>query len=140
MKFSIDGVNSVLASIDKATSTDKVEDNITKATLLVEREAKRKCPVGDSGNLRQSIQSTVEKTNNNIEGIVFSPLSYAPFVEYGTGLFAAQGNGRKDVPWQYQDAKGEWHLTSGQKPQPFLVPALNENKNEILNILKNGVK
>ena len=33
------------------------------------------------------------------------------------------GDGRKDVPWHYQDEEGNWHTTSGQKPNPFLTRA-----------------
>jgi HK97 gp10 family phage protein len=72
-------------------------------------------------------------------GYVFTPLEYAPYVEYGTGKFAVNGDGRKDVPWHYQDDKGEWHTTSGQKPQPFMGPALNENREEILRIIKEAL-
>ena len=76
---------------------------------------------------------------NGIEGVVFTPLEYAPYVEYGTGLFAEEG-GRKDVPWCYQDDEGEWHTTSGQHPQPFMRPALDENREQILRILKEAIK
>ena len=59
-------------------------------------------------------------------------------VEYGTGLFAEDG-GRTDVPWHYQDEKGEWHSTSGMKPQPFMRPALNENREKIKQIILEGI-
>jgi HK97 gp10 family phage protein len=109
-----------------------------KACALVEREAKKKAPK-DTGALRRSITSKTETTNNGLIGVVFTPLEYAPYIEYGTGLFAENG-GRKDVPWNYQDDEGNWHSTSGQKPQPFLRPALNENKEQIKRILKGGLK
>ena len=105
-----------------------------KACAVVERKAKEKAPK-DTGELRRSITSEVEVNTGEIEGIVFTPLEYAPYVEYGTGLFAEQG-GRKDVPWHYQDDKGEWHTTSGQHPQPYMRPALTESREEILRILK----
>ena len=59
-------------------------------------------------------------------------------VEYGTGLFAENG-GRKNVPWRYKDDEGNWHSTSGQHPQPYMRPALNENREEILRILKDAI-
>jgi HK97 gp10 family phage protein len=65
-------------------------------------------------------------------------LEYAPYVEFGTGLFAENG-GRTDVPWCYQDDEGNWHTTSGMKPQPYMRPALEENRNEIINILKEAI-
>ena len=105
-----------------------------RACALVERKAKEKAPK-DTGELRRSITSEVEVNSGEVEGIVFTPLEYAPYVEYGTGLFAEQG-GRKDVPWHYQDDKGEWHTTSGQHPQPYMRPALTESREEILRILK----
>lgn len=105
-----------------------------KACAVVERKAKEKAPK-DTGELRRSITSEVEVNSGEVEGIVFTPLEYAPYVEYGTGLFAEKG-GRKDVPWHYQDDKGEWHTTSGQHPQPYMRPALTESREEILRILK----
>ena len=58
----------------------------------------------------------------------------------GTGLFSANGDGRQDVPWKYKDAKGNWHTTSGQEPQPFLGPALRENANEVVELIAEGVR
>lgn len=108
-----------------------------RACALVERKAKEKAPK-DTGALRRSITSEVVQEGGEIVGTVFTPLEYAPYVEYGTGLFAESG-GRKDVPWHYQDDKGEWHSTSGQKPQPFMRPALNESREEIMRIIKEAL-
>ena len=60
---------------------------------------------------------------------------YAPYVEYGTGIFASEGNGR-DTPWSYQDDEGNWHTTVGQKPQPFLKTALDKQKKNVIKIFK----
>jgi HK97 gp10 family phage protein len=109
-----------------------------KACAVVERAAKEKAPKG-TGELRRSITSRVDAKNGSVEGIIFTPLEYAPYVEFGTGLFAENGNGRKDVPWHYQDDEGNWHTTSGQHPQPFMRPAINENRTKILRILKEGL-
>lgn len=114
-----------------------VSKSLGKACALVERSAKQKAPK-DTGALRRSITSKVDPVA--LEGTVFTPLEYSSYVEYGTGLFAEDGDGRKDVPWHYQDEKGEWHTTSGMKPQPYMRPALNENRTEIIRILKEGIK
>ena len=50
------------------------------------------------------------------------------------------GDGRKDVPWHYQAEEGNWHSTSGQKPNPFLERALDENKDKCLDYIKESVK
>lgn len=113
---------------------------LNRACLVVENEAKRLCPV-NTGDLRNSITHEV----HNDVGIVGTNKEYAPYVEFGTGIFAVEGNGR-DTPWSYQDDKGEWHTTVGQKPQPFLETAIQTKKklvikefnNEITRQIQNG--
>ena len=76
------------------------------------------------------------RNGNDIIGEIYTPLEYAPYVEYGTGLFAENGNGRSDVPWSYKDDEGNWHSTSGQHPHPYMRPALEENKEKIMRYVK----
>lgn len=128
------GIDQVLEMLDKAGNIEKYQEALGQACALVERSAKEKAPK-DTGALRGSITSEVQ----GLEGVVFTPLEYAPYVEYGTGLFAENG-GRQDVPWHYKDDKGEWHTTSGQHPQPFMRPALEENREEIIRMLKEALK
>lgn len=134
MSEKIEGVNELIQKFKKMGNPEKLQEALGKACALVERSAKEKAPKGN-GELRRSITSRIEGT----EGVVFTPLEYAPYVEFGTGLFAEE-EGRKDVPWHYQDDEGEWHSTSGMKPHPFLRPALEENREEIKKILKEGMK
>lgn len=131
-----DGLEDVLGSIEELADVKGVEAALGKACAIVEASAKQKAPK-DTGELRRSITSKIERDGEDIVGVVYTPLEYAPYIEFGTGLFAENG-GRLDVPWNYQDDKGEWHSTSGMKPQPFLRPALNENREEILRIIKGG--
>lgn len=133
MSIEFRGLEDIADSLDKLVDTKNMEAALGTACALVEGAAKQKAPKGN-GDLRRSITSKVE----NMEGVVYTPLEYAPYVEYGTGLFAENG-GRTDVPWSYQDDKGEWHTTSGMKPQPYMRPALNENREQILRILKGGL-
>lgn len=137
MSIKFDGIEEVLNSLDRFSNVDGMENALEKACAIVERSAKQKAPKG-KGELRRSITSKVENSNDELEGVVYTPLEYAPYVEFGTGLFAEEG-GRKDVPWCYQDDEGEWHSTSGQKPQPFMRPALYENKDTIIETLKGGL-
>ena len=133
MSIKFEGLDEVLKMLDKPVSPQKLEQALMKACLVVERSAKQKAPK-DKGDLARSITSKVE----NEEGIIYTPLEYAPYVEYGTGLFAEEG-GRANVPWCYQDDEGEWHSTSGMKPQPFMRPALDENREDILRVLREGL-
>ena len=137
MSISFDGLERVMRVLEEPVSQQKVEKTLKKACALVEREAKKKAPKGN-GDLRRSITSEVREEGGELVGVIYTPLEYAPYVEYGTGLFAEEG-GRKDVPWCYQDDEGEWHSTSGMKPQPFMRPALDENAQEILRILREGL-
>ena len=129
-EIKFEGLDEVLYKLNKISSDANIEEALGTCCAVVEKSAKQKAPK-DTGALRRSITSKVEGN----QGIIFTPLEYAPYVEYGTGLFAESG-GRKDVPWNYQDDEGKWHSTSGQKPQPFMRPALEENKALIKQILK----
>lgn len=109
-----------------------------QACILVENEAKKNCPV-DKGQLRNSITHEIDKTASGIEGSIGTNVEYAPYVEYGTGIFSSLGNGRQDK-WSYKDAEGNWHTTIGQQPQPYLCPALDDNRKEIIDIFEKQIK
>lgn len=109
---------------------------LEKCGLVAEGYAKKLCPV-DTGNLRNSITHVVDEgepaeyvgTNNE----------YAPYVELGTGKYAEGGDGRP-TGWAYQDAKGNWHYTHGQKPQPYLKPAVADHAQQYREILEDELK
>lgn len=133
MAITLDGIDEILEAIENLDDTSDLQKAISKACMVVERSAKQLAPKG-SGELRRSITSEV----SGLEGKVFTPLEYAPYVEYGTGLFAENG-GRADVPWSYKDDEGKWHSTSGMHPHPYMRPALNQNREQIIEILKEGI-
>lgn len=136
----IRGIDEVLASLESLRDADGLKRALGKACALVERAAKQKAPktANSTGELRRSIKSRIEEDGDTLVGIVYTPLEYAPYVEFGTGLFAEEG-GRLDVPWNYQDDEGNWHSTSGQHPQPFMRPALDENREQIIRLLQGGL-
>lgn len=135
MSVDVEGTGTIIAELDKAISIDTLEQRMKKACALVVRVAAHDIPAPkDTGALRRSLTFKTLVEGNNVTGIVFTPLEYAPYVEYGTGLFAEKG-GRKDA-WTYQDDAGNWHTTNGQKPQPFLRPALAQSRTDIARILK----
>ena len=128
---------SVNTLVIRLKNLEKIDVNkaLTESCLLVESDAKQLVPV-DTGRLKSSIQSKVEGDT----GTVGTNVEYAPYVEFGTGLYSSLGNGRTQVPWRYQDAKGQWHTTSGNQPQPFLGPALDMNKDKIKKIFRKAIK
>ena len=134
IEFEIDE-NSLRKLVEQQLNSDQIKQAMGKVCALVERTAKEKAPK-DTGALRRSITSNVSEEADYIVGTIYTPLEYAPYVEYGTGLFAENGNGRSDVPWSYKDDEGKWHSTFGQHPQPYMRPALEENKEKILEIFE----
>lgn len=138
MSAVVENLDGVLEAIGELGDTKNLGNALEKACALVERSAKQKAPK-DTGELRNSITSRIDTAGGEISGVVYTPVEYAPYVEFGTGLFAEGGNGRKDVPWAYKDEKGEWHSTSGMHPQPFLRPALDDNRTQIIKILREGM-
>ena len=134
MSIELEGLSDILKTLQGKVSQDKIDKALTDSCLIIERRAKELAPKGN-GELRRSITSKVEDG----EGVVYTPLEYAPYVEYGTGLFAEEG-GRTDVPWCYKDEKGEWHTTSGMQPQPYMRPALDQCREDVLKIFGRVIK
>ena len=137
MAIKFEGIENVLDRLEGIGDVENYQSALQKACLLVETEAVKTAPK-DDGTLRNSITSKVE----GLTGVVYTPLEYAPYVEYGTGLFATgKGGGRKDVPWVYRDEKtGNFYSTVGQHPQPFMRPALDNNRENIIKLLKEAMK
>jgi HK97 gp10 family phage protein len=98
----------------------KAVNKVKLASEFVEGQAKLLCTV-DTGNLRASINHKVRTKGNEVIGKVGTNVEYAPYIEFGTGEQAENGLGRKG--WK------------GMKPQPFLRPAIDTNKNSIKKIL-----
>lgn len=133
MEVKVTGLTELTQKLDSLLD---INDGMKKCCALVERSAKEKVLV-QTGELRRSITSKVENNGLEVTGTIYTPLEYAPYIEYGTGLFAEKGG--RPTPWCYQDDKGEWHTTSGQPPQPYMRPALNENRTTILEILGGSI-
>lgn len=138
--FEVEGINNVINNLRKQSSNFELLANIAmeKSLQIVENKSKQNCPV-DDGTLRASITHSIEIKGHDIVGKVGSNLEYAPYVHQGTGIHAINGDGRED-PWSYQDAKGKWHRTVGQKPQPFIADAIQEKKNDIFTTFKEVLK
>ena len=87
----------------------------------------------DSGNLRNRITHLVDDDEQAV--YIGTNVEYGVYVHEGTGIFAAEGNGRK-TPWVYQDEDGNWHVTRGMKPNRFLKNAMQRNKKQIKSYLE----
>lgn len=72
----------------------------------------------DTGKTKASWSHRVDEAK--FEAYVGSNYENAIWEEFGTGIYALNGNGRKDVPWVYRSEDGKWHRTKGKKPSRAL--------------------
>ena len=135
MSKEIIGLDELNKKLNNLVDNQTIIKGLTIACTRVENEAKTNAPV-DDGTLRMSITHEIDAAR--LQGIVGTNVEYAPYVEFGTGIFAAGGDGRK-TPWSYKDASGKWHFTKGQHPHPFLVPALDNNRKKIIEDIKGAL-
>ena len=99
-------------SLLRSALPDAEEAKMKRIVLQIERDAKKKAPV-DTGNLRGSIASRViRNTDGEVTGVVGSNVKYAPFQEFGTSKMEAQ---------------------------PYLRPAVEENREKIRELLGEGI-
>lgn len=102
--------------------------------ITAEGYAKKLTPV-DTGTARNSISHAVKGSDVYIG----SNVEYIPWLEYGTGIYASDGQGRQS-PWGYYDRDGKYHVTRGQKPHHMLKKAATEHNEEYRRILKGNFK
>ena len=94
---------------------------VVETANLLKAEAVARAPV-DTGDLKQSIE--VDILNDGLTAIVTVGVHYAIYIEFGTGIYAVKGNGRK-TPWSYYSNKlDQWVTTRGMRAQPFWFPAI----------------
>ncbi|MDR1563882.1 MAG: hypothetical protein LBS74_02885 [Oscillospiraceae bacterium] len=83
----------------------------------------------DTAHTKNSYQHVVDTANSSVA--IGSPMENAIWEEYGTGVYALEGNGRK-TPWIYKDRKGKAHKTVGKKPNRPLYRAFESSKEAII--------
>lgn len=107
---------------------------LEKCGLTAEAYAKLLCPV-DTGNLRGSITHQVQPEEQAV--YIGTNNEYAAYVELGTGKYVPGG---RQEAWTYQDAKGNWHITHGQRAQPYLKPAVADHAETYRKIIEDELK
>lgn len=119
------------ASLEKALKQfgdqiiDEVREIVQNTGLIIYNQAVSLAPVStiDGGNLKNSI--SFHSSMDGLTCTVTVGASYAIYIEYGTGLYARGGAGRKD-PWVYwSDKLNRWVFTRGMDPQPFWFPSVD---------------
>jgi HK97 gp10 family phage protein len=152
----IQGLDSLLKKLESMDSqiTDYLFKSVARETKVVQADAKLNCPV-NHGELRGSIMFQVSKTKEGVMGIVSTNKEYAAYVEFGTGpvgqanhegispnvnitysqkgwAFPASEVSAADAAqykWPKRTYGGEdYYVTSGQRAQPFMYPALKNHE------------
>lgn len=107
---------------------------LERCGMEAEGYAKDLVPV-DTGRLRNSISHKVDDGEAAV--YIGTNVSYAPYVELATGIYAEGG---RPTPWVYQDENGNWHWTRGNPAQPFLKPAVADHAQTYRNIIEDELK
>ena len=81
-----------------------------------------------TGNLRNSISHTADDDT----AYVGTNTEYAVYVEMGTS--------RGGEPWVYMGDDGQFHVTKGMPPRPFIKPAVEDHVDEYKEIAETYLK
>jgi HK97 gp10 family phage protein len=161
--------------------TNDLAEEMSATTLIIEKKAKRLAPI-NMGTLRQSIHAT---SKNKLTHFVDVNVSYAPYIEFGTGGKVSIPSGYEQLAATFQGKKGgsledmiqaltlwvkrkglagNYSVKSGRRlggkatkasedeklarflaikilkngisPQPFLIPAFEEERPKFIERLK----
>lgn len=113
----------------KGAINDAVIAFLEEAGGELEARTKRNCAV-QTGQTAGSFQYVVDE--DELACHVGSDYENAIWEEFGTGIYAFNGDGRTDVPWRYKDSKGQWHTTSGKPPKRMLWNAFEALRSKII--------
>ena len=140
MKIEFENATELMVKLEACENID-LRKPLLKVGNDIERLAKENCNGRfdkPTGTLKRSIKSELTSPNS-IE--IGSNLEYAVYVEHGTGLFAFDGVGRPasaehPIPWTYKGSDGKFYTTYGVRPRPFLIPAFNSKKHNLIKYIK----
>ena len=94
----------------------------------VEAQTKQNTKV-DTGKTKGSWEHVVNAEKMEVQ--IGSRYKNALWEEFGTGIYALNGDGRK-TKWVYRTEDGKFHTTVGKKPRRALYRAYNSKKNAII--------
>lgn len=159
------GVKELSIQLDNIIEKAAKAEYVKEAGEFVHSAAVLGAP-GNSGYLRQNIFHDFEEGHFSATSEVYTNVSYAPYVELGTGpKGAANHDGispevtptytmapwwihESDVdPWiaeQYHwpsidTPDGKFYKCDGQPARPFMYPALADNRDTVIQIMKDGM-
>lgn len=159
------GVGKLCAQLDRIVEESAKGEYVKEAGQYVRSAAVLNAPA-NSGYLRQNIFNDFEEGNFTATSEVYTNVSYGPYVELGTGPRGAMDHDgispevnpvytmepwwihesqvdlwiAEQYHWTYIDTpNGRFYKCSGQPAQPFMYPALKDNEETIVRIMKDGM-
>lgn len=146
----IKGLNSLMKKLDSLGGD--VEKTLFKAVdkqgRFVQGEAKDLCRV-DTGDLKQSIICTTVHANNKISSVISTNSDHATYVEFGTGKKGENTPVEDKYPGNLTYKQDKWLVNipdvgvrwiEGQPAQPYLYPALKNNRDEVIKNIKEDLQ
>lgn len=124
------------SAVVKGLIGEKAVAFLYETVAEIESQAKQNSRV-DTGKTKGAWSSTVDE--EKLEASVGNTDQNAIWEEFGTGEYALNNDGRKSG-WRYKDAKGNWHYTTGKKPNRALHRAFESKKVVIINRAKELMK
>lgn len=121
----VEGLDELLATLNGLGGDIKAscKKGLERGTKRIQKNAKYLAPVGETGQLRNSIKTKSQETKDGVEAQVYTDLEYASYVEFGTGQRGAESNIDRPNVVSY---KADW---KGMSAQPYMTPAYLHAKN-----------
>ena len=139
IQIRLEGLDEVIGKLNRMANgaNSGLQRGLMQGGELVRAEAAANCPV-DTGALRQSI---VVEAADGTSVTVGTNLEYGIYVEFGTGSHGDSSVAHTSKGgWVYFNEKtGSFVYTTGQPPQPFLVPALFSQQSAVVEAVKAGL-
>lgn len=163
--MSKDGLKEFCMQLDKIAAQAGKAEYVKEAGQFVRGAAVVRCP-GNSGYLRDNIYCNFNESEEAARSEVYTNVSYAPYVELGTGPRGAASHdgispqtspAYTTEPWWIHESQvdqqiaeqyhwpyiktdqGRFYVCSGQPAHPFMYPALKDNEQKVLRILEDGM-
>jgi HK97 gp10 family phage protein len=130
------GLQALLDELPARIESNVVRGGLRSAAKVVEMEAKRLCPVGKTGDLRDSIRVTLRSKHGHISATVKAGNAkafYAHMVEFGTARHWIKPKNRKSlfVAGLLREAVDH----PGAKKEPFMRPAIDGKADEAIDAM-----
>lgn len=147
----VKGVPELIKKLGPQLIAQPLHDFFESASYAVQTRAQRNAPV-DTGRLRTSITHEIDRGTPPLWAKIGTNVHYAPYMEYGTGIFAegpeAKGGmhwppGGALEPWaQRHGFESGWQVAyaigrrGGLRPRRFLRNALKDSTGDIRRFLR----